>query len=70
MRMHNLLGTEKKTKQGEGEGSSDDDSEDDEDEEDEDKKPQMELAMMPHYGGINRVRVSVSTLAGQPLPIG
>ncbi|XP_063054897.1 glutamate-rich WD repeat-containing protein 1 [Engraulis encrasicolus] len=58
MRMHNLLGTEKKTKQGEGEGSSDDDSEDDEDEEDEDKKPQMELAMMPHYGGINRVRVT------------
>uniref|UniRef100_A0A8D3E4U4 Glutamate-rich WD repeat-containing protein 1 n=1 Tax=Scophthalmus maximus TaxID=52904 RepID=A0A8D3E4U4_SCOMX len=39
-----------------GEESSDEES--DEDEEDEDKKPQMELAMMPHYGGINRVRVT------------
>lgn len=55
MRMHNLYGTQK-TK--EGEGSSDEESDED-DEEDEDKKPQMELAMMPHYGGINRVRVSV-----------
>ena len=52
MRMHNLYGTEKEK---EGEESSDEDSDDDE--EDEDKKPQMELAMMPHYGGINRVRV-------------
>ena len=38
-----------------GEESSDGESDE---EEDEDKKPQMELAMMPHYGGINRVRVS------------
>ncbi|AWO96497.1 putative glutamate-rich WD repeat-containing protein 1 [Scophthalmus maximus] len=53
MRMHNLHGTEKEK---EGEESSDEES--DEDEEDEDKKPQMELAMMPHYGGINRVRVT------------
>ena len=53
MRMYNLHGTEKEK---EGEESSDDESDDDE-EEDEDKKPQMELAMMPHYGGINRVRV-------------
>ncbi len=52
MRMHNLYGTEKEK---EGEESSDEESEDEE--EDEDKKPQMELAMMPHYGGINRVRV-------------
>uniref|UniRef100_A0A673AVV3 Glutamate-rich WD repeat containing 1 n=1 Tax=Sphaeramia orbicularis TaxID=375764 RepID=A0A673AVV3_9TELE len=42
MRMHNLQGTEK----------------DKEGEEDEDKKPQMELAMLPHYGIINRVRVT------------
>ncbi|XP_074540419.1 glutamate-rich WD repeat-containing protein 1 [Halichoeres trimaculatus] len=53
MRMHNLHGTEKEK---EGEESSEDES--DEDEEDADKKPQMELAMMPHYGGINRVRVT------------
>ena len=52
MRMHNLHGTDKDKDE---EESSDEES--DEDEEDEDKKPQMELAMMPHYGGINRVRV-------------
>lgn len=50
--MYNLHGTEKEK---EGEESSDEESE--EEEEDEDKKPQMELAMMPHYGGINRIRV-------------
>ncbi|XP_062321818.1 glutamate-rich WD repeat-containing protein 1 [Osmerus eperlanus] len=53
IRMHNLHGTEEKEK--EGDESSDGESEE---EEDEDKKPQMELAMMPHYGGINRVRVT------------
>lgn len=53
IRMQNLYGTEKDK---EGEESSDEES-DDEDE-DEDKKPQMELALMPHYGGINRVRVT------------
>ncbi|XP_051812717.1 glutamate-rich WD repeat-containing protein 1 [Acanthochromis polyacanthus] len=52
MRMHNLHGTEK-----DKEESSDEESDEDE-EEDEDKKPQMELAMTPHYGGINRVRVT------------
>ena len=52
MRMHNLHGTEK-----EGE-SSDEESEEEDEEEDEDKKPQMELALMSHYGGTNRVRVS------------
>lgn len=61
MRMHNLYGTQKAK---EGEGSSGEES--DEDEEDEDKKPQMELAMMPHYGGINRVRVSVQISVGFP----
>ncbi|KAM3613675.1 uncharacterized protein V6R79_003407 [Siganus canaliculatus] len=53
MRMHNLHGTEKAKEE---EESSDEESDDDE--EDEDKKPQMELAMLPHYGGINRVRVT------------
>lgn len=53
MRMHNLHGTDKEQ---EDEESSDEES-DEEEEEDQDKKPQMELAMMPHYGGINRVRV-------------
>ncbi|KAM9488739.1 glutamate-rich WD repeat-containing protein 1 [Clarias gariepinus] len=52
MRMHNLYGTEKENEE---EESSD---ESDEDEDDVEKKPQMELAMMPHYGGINRVRVT------------
>lgn len=53
MRLHNLHGTEKDNEE---EESSDDES--DEDEEDEEKKPQLELAMMAHYGGVNRVRVS------------
>ncbi|CAL8360002.1 unnamed protein product [Arctogadus glacialis] len=52
MRMHNLHGTEK-----EGE-SSDEESEEEDEEEDEDKKPQMELGLMSHYGGTNRVRVT------------
>lgn len=54
MRMHNLHGTDKEQ---EDEESSDEESDEEEEEEDQDKKPQMELAMMPHYGGINRVRV-------------
>uniref|UniRef100_A0A9J7Y7C4 Glutamate-rich WD repeat containing 1 n=1 Tax=Cyprinus carpio carpio TaxID=630221 RepID=A0A9J7Y7C4_CYPCA len=51
MRIHNLHETGKDKNE-----SSDEES--DEDEEDEEKKPQLELAMMPHYGGINRVRVA------------
>ncbi|KAL6489561.1 hypothetical protein MHYP_G00033020 [Metynnis hypsauchen] len=53
MRMHNLYGTEKDNE--EEEQNSDSESDEDEDVE---KKPQMELAMMPHYGGINRVKVT------------
>ncbi|KAL7875261.1 hypothetical protein SRHO_G00062310 [Serrasalmus rhombeus] len=53
MRMHNLYGTEKDNE--EEEQSSDSESDEDEDVE---KKPQMELAMVPHYGGINRVKVT------------
>lgn len=53
MRMHNLHETDKDKDENE---SSDEES--DEDEEDEEKKPELELAMMPHYGGINRVRVT------------
>ncbi len=56
MRMHNLHETDKDKNENENS-----DEESDEDEEDEDKKPQLELAMMPHYGGINRVRVSLVT---------
>nr|XP_015805831.2 glutamate-rich WD repeat-containing protein 1 [Nothobranchius furzeri] len=52
MHMHNLHGTEKENEE---EESSDEESDE---EEDEDKKPQLELAMVPHYGGINRVRVT------------
>ncbi|KAM9782982.1 glutamate-rich WD repeat-containing protein 1 [Neosynchiropus ocellatus] len=54
MRMYNLHGTELDNEE---EESSDEES--DEEDEDADKKPQMELAMMPHYGGINRVRVTL-----------
>ncbi|KAG1958348.1 glutamate-rich WD repeat-containing protein 1 [Pimephales promelas] len=53
MRMHNLHETDKEKDENESS-----DGESDEDEEDEDRKPQLELAMMPHYGGINRVRVT------------
>ncbi|KTG45166.1 hypothetical protein cypCar_00010466 [Cyprinus carpio] len=53
MRMHNLHETDKDKDENE---SSDEESDDDE--EDEEKKPELELAMMPHYGGINRVRVT------------
>ncbi|XP_054903480.1 glutamate-rich WD repeat-containing protein 1 [Poeciliopsis prolifica] len=53
MRMHNLHGTEKENEE---EESSDEEESDEEEEED--KKPQLELAMMPHYGGVNRVRVT------------
>lgn len=53
LRMHNLHGTKRTPSEG-----SDDDDDDEEDEEDEEeRKPQLELAMVPHYGGINRVRV-------------
>lgn len=53
MRMHNLHENDKDKDENE---SSDEESDDDE--EDEEKKPELELAMMPHYGGINRVRVT------------
>ncbi|XP_039191007.1 glutamate-rich WD repeat-containing protein 1 [Crotalus tigris] len=54
MKMHNLHGTKSACKNSSGSDSSSEESEDD----DEDKKPQLELAMVPHYGGINRVRVT------------
>lgn len=54
LRMHNLHGT----KPPPSEGSDEEEEEDEEDEED--RKPQLELAMVPHYGGINRVRVSAA----------
>lgn len=50
LRMHNLHGTKPPPSEG-----SDDEEEEEEDEEE--RKPQLELAMVPHYGGINRVRV-------------
>lgn len=61
MRMFNLHGTEKEK---EDEESSEEESDD---EEEEMKKPQMELAMMPHYGGINRVRVCLVPFSKQAL---
>ncbi|XP_054849465.1 glutamate-rich WD repeat-containing protein 1 [Eublepharis macularius] len=54
MKMHNLHGMKQATKEtSESESSSDSDDDDNEE-----KKPQLELAMIPHYGGINRVRVT------------
>lgn len=52
LRMHNLHGT----KPPPSEGSEEEEEEEDEEDEEE-RKPQLELAMVPHYGGINRVRV-------------
>ncbi|XP_053546647.1 glutamate-rich WD repeat-containing protein 1 [Bombina bombina] len=61
MRMHNLYRTSKEKK----DDVSDSESSDSEAEEEEEKKPQLELAMVPHYGGINRIRVS--TLGETPM---
>ncbi|XP_061918495.1 glutamate-rich WD repeat-containing protein 1 [Entelurus aequoreus] len=57
MRMHNLHGTEKAKKE-EDEESSEESSEEEDEDEGASKKPLMELAMMPHFGAINRVRVT------------
>uniref|UniRef100_A0A8D0GX38 Glutamate-rich WD repeat-containing protein 1 n=1 Tax=Sphenodon punctatus TaxID=8508 RepID=A0A8D0GX38_SPHPU len=54
MKMHNLCAT-RRGEQGDLESES---SSEEEEEEDEEKKPQLELAMVPHYGVINRVRVT------------
>ncbi|XP_069462732.1 glutamate-rich WD repeat-containing protein 1 [Ambystoma mexicanum] len=53
MKMHNLHRTGKAPKEG-----SDSESSDSSEDEDDEKKPRLELAMVPHYGGINRVRVA------------
>lgn len=53
LRMHNLHGTKPPPSEG-----SDEEEEEEDEEDEEDRKPQLELAMVPHYGGINRVRVS------------
>ncbi|KAM4704080.1 glutamate-rich WD repeat-containing protein 1 [Rhinophrynus dorsalis] len=63
MKMHNLHRTSKEKKEDEDSESSD--SGEEEDDDDEEKKPQLELAMIPHYGGINRIRVS--TLGDTPV---
>ncbi|NXV25219.1 GRWD1 protein, partial [Cepphus grylle] len=59
MKMQNLHGLRRRRGSGEEE-DDDDDDEDDEDEDDEEgegRQPQLLLAMAPHYGGINRLRV-------------
>ncbi|XP_018425798.1 PREDICTED: glutamate-rich WD repeat-containing protein 1 [Nanorana parkeri] len=61
MKMHNLHRTSKEKK----DNSDSESSESEDEEEEEDKKPQLELAMVPHYGGINRIRVS--TLLDTPV---
>ncbi|XP_077115623.1 glutamate-rich WD repeat-containing protein 1 [Ranitomeya variabilis] len=61
MKMHNLHRTSKEKSESDSEGSESEDEE----EEEEERKPQLELAMVPHYGGINRIRVS--TLMDTPV---
>ncbi|XP_078063135.1 glutamate-rich WD repeat-containing protein 1-like, partial [Mustelus asterias] len=53
MKMHNLWGTKETRSDSESESSESDEEE----EEEEQTKPQLEIAMVPHYGGVNRVRV-------------
>ncbi|KAG9481620.1 glutamate-rich WD repeat-containing protein 1 [Eleutherodactylus coqui] len=60
MKMHNLHRTSKEKK-----SESDSESSESEDEDEEERNPQLELAMVPHYGGINRIRVS--TLMDTPV---
>ncbi|KAM8927091.1 glutamate-rich WD repeat-containing protein 1 [Pelodytes ibericus] len=55
MKMHNLHRTGKERKDDDSDSESSDSGEEEDEEE---KKPQLELAMVPHYGGINRIRVS------------
>lgn len=55
LKMLNLHGP----RRGAGSGAdSDSEDEDDEDEDDEERSPRLHLAMIPHYGTINRVRVA------------
>ncbi|XP_062890849.1 glutamate-rich WD repeat-containing protein 1 [Mobula hypostoma] len=55
MKMHNLRGR----KESDRDSGSESDSSDSEDEEEENQRsPRLDLAMVPHYGAINRVRVS------------
>lgn len=58
LRMHNLHGTKPPPSE-----SSDEEEEEDDEEDEEERKPQLELAMVPHYGGINRVRVNTAPAA-------
>lgn len=51
--MQNLHGPRRRC----GTDSSDSSEEEEEEEEDEERSPQLHLAMIPHHGGINRVRV-------------
>ncbi|XP_043937490.1 glutamate-rich WD repeat-containing protein 1 [Protopterus annectens] len=55
MKMYNLHGTSKEKKEQE---ESDSDSESSDSDEEEERKPQLELAMCPHFGGVNRLRVT------------
>ncbi|NWX75200.1 GRWD1 protein, partial [Alca torda] len=55
--MQNLHGLRRRRGSGEEDDDDDDDDEDEDDEEGEGRQPQLLLAMAPHYGGINRLRV-------------
>ncbi|XP_021239721.1 glutamate-rich WD repeat-containing protein 1 [Numida meleagris] len=56
LKMQNLYGPRRRRGDS-GSDSDSDSSEEEEEEEDEERSPQLHLAMIPHYGGINRVRV-------------
>ncbi|NXJ73007.1 GRWD1 protein, partial [Rostratula benghalensis] len=56
MKMQNLHGLRRR-RGSEDEDDDDDDDEDDDDEAGEGRQPQLLLAMSPHYGAINRLRV-------------
>ncbi|XP_064359647.1 glutamate-rich WD repeat-containing protein 1 [Dromaius novaehollandiae] len=62
MKMQNLHGTRRG---GGGSSSSDDEEEEEEEEDEEATQPQLHLAMVPHYGAINRIRAT--ELGGAPV---
>lgn len=61
LRMSNL--TRNKESAAHRDAGEDDDSDDDEDSEDEDAKAELESALIPHQGCVNRVRVCVRTVS-------
>ncbi|XP_069738749.1 glutamate-rich WD repeat-containing protein 1 [Phaenicophaeus curvirostris] len=59
MKMQNLHGMRRRGDGDEEDEEEEDEDEDEDEEEDEARQPQLLLAMAPHMGGINRLRVAV-----------